>query len=184
MKTFQRLLIGAFISLLMYAQSAKAGILLEPYVGYVSGQQKQTGTSNLSGTEYGARVGYTLLNFGIGADYVAASYTDDSTPKNDLTIGDLGAFVSYKLPILFRVYATYVPSATVRVKSSSSDVKFKGNSARLGVGYTGLPFININFEYINATYTDVEIAGTTAALSTNSTTSAYAISISAPFNLF
>jgi len=184
MKVFRGLFACALFSLITLSQSVKAGILLEPYLGYVTGQQKQTGTANLSGTEFGARVGYTLLNFGIGAEYVGASYTDDSSPKNNLTIGDIGVFVSYKLPVLFRVYATYVPSAAVKDKVSNSEFTFKGNSAKLGVGYTGLPFININLEYINATYKDVEIAGSTLSLDTKSTTSAYAISISAPFNLF
>jgi hypothetical protein len=184
MKTSFKSLLFAIITVLTFNQAAQAGLLLEPYLGFVSGEAKQATTSKYTGTSYGARVGYTmLLGFAAGIDYNAMNFTDDSSPKNDLTSGDLGVFIAYKFPVLLRTYATYVPSASIDSKSNGTTSTLKaGNSLKLGVGFTGLPFINVNLEYISGSYSDIESAGTTVSLNPKFTTSAFALSISAPFD--
>jgi hypothetical protein len=184
MKIAVTILSAAFV-FLGFNQQAKAGILLEPYLGYVSGSQKQSSKNNFTGTEAGARVGYSFFGFALGADYITASYTDDASPKDTITEGELGAFVSFKFPILFRVYASYVPSSELKVKNSSVSSTLKdGSATRVGVGFTGLPIVNINFEIVSADYGKATALGTTSTLSPKSTTTGYALSVSAPFDLF
>lgn len=184
MKASLRIAVLTIFAALIVSQSAQASLLLEPYLGYVSGEAKQTTTAKFTGTEYGARVGWSsMIGLAVGGEYAAMSTTDDSSPKNDLKSSDLGVFVAYKFPIMLRAYATYFPSSEIKTSSSVVDGTFKsGNAMKLGVGFTGLPFININLEYITSNYSKFSSGGVEGDLSPKLTTSSYAISISAPFN--
>ncbi len=185
MKTLTKQFILAIFAVFAFNQAAQAGLLLEPYIGYASGQEKQTTTANYKGTEYGARVGYSILGFAAGAEYSAISFTDDSTPSQTLTNGDLGFFVAYKFPVLFRAFASYAPSSEIKDSSNGITSTLKsGNAMKIGVGYTGFPFININFEYQTSTYSKINSSGVDFPLSPSLTTTGYAITISAPFYLF
>ncbi|MFZ3231683.1 MAG: hypothetical protein WA160_15855 [Pseudobdellovibrio sp.] len=186
MKSYLKTALIATFASLTISQTASAGLLIEPYLGYLSGQQKQSSSSKYTGTEFGARIGYTtMLGLALGAEYAGTSTSDDNSPKNDQTSGDIGIFVAYKFPVLFRVFGTYIPSPELKNTSSGLTTTLKsGNVMKLGVGYTGLPFININFEYISASYSKVEAFGASADLSPSISTTGYAISIGAPFNLF
>lgn len=167
---------------LTLAQSVNASLLLEPYVGYMSGTIKQNSSSNVTGTDFGARIGYsTMIGLAFGAEYEGASLTDDASIKSTYTIGDLGAFISFKFPVLFRVYGTFVPSSTVKGSSNISFNLNKGTSTKLGLGFTGLPFININLEYYTSSYTEFEALGIKSTLSPSSTSSTIGLGVSAPF---
>ena len=170
----------------MINSSAQASLLLEPYLGYVSGKTEISNTtSKFTGTELGARVGFSNMGFALGVDYNVGKFTDDQTPKNDLTVNDLGVFVAYKFPVFIRAYLTYVPSPEVKSKDSGPELTYSsGNLTKLGVGFTGFPFININLEYIMATYGKISAGGITADLPSSAKTTAYALSVSAPFNFF
>ncbi len=186
MKSYFRITFFSVLTALMLSPSAHASLLLEPYIGYVSGKNEMgSSNSNFTGSELGARVGFSNMGFALGVDYDVAKYTDDSSPKADLTSNDLGVFVAYKFPILLRAYLTYVPSPELKSKTSVSDITFSsGNLTKLGVGFTGFPFININLEYIMATYGKGSVGGFTGDLPSKFKTTAYAISVSAPFNFF
>jgi hypothetical protein len=185
MKAYIKLVLLTAMAVVTFNPSAHAGLLLEPYLSYGSGQIKGVNSVNYSGTEYGARVGYTMMGFGIGGEYMATNLTTDSNPKDTLTSGDLGVFVSYKFPVLVRAYATYFPSSSLKDDNGTFNQTFKsGNILKLGVGFTGIPFIQIGVEYITSTYSKVEIGGVDFNTSPNVTTSGYALSVSAPFNLF
>ena len=161
---------------LLVNQAAQAGLLLEPYLGYSNGKIEQGSTSNdYKGTQYGLRLGYSVLFFAIGLDYTAAKYKDDATPENDLEIGDAGLFVAYKFPILLRAYATYVPSA--KMDYGTSTTLEDGTSTKLGLGFTGLPLVNINLEYQMAEYKEAN----SLTLVDKVETTGYALTISAPF---
>ena len=171
------------LTALFVNQSAQASLLLEPYLGYVTGKRDMSTSNNFTGTEYGARVGYSMLGFAIGADYQAVSVTDDGSPKTDLTSGDLGLFVAYKFPVLVHAYASYFPSPEAKFSNSGASGTYKsGNVMKLGVGFTGFPIVNVNLEYISGTYGKASAGGFEADINPKMTTSAYAISISAPFN--
>ncbi len=175
----------AVLAILSFNQTVHAGFLIEPYLGFVSGEQKQATTAKFTGTEYGARLGYSMLGFAIGAEYAAGSFSDDQTPKSDITMSDIGLFVAYNFPVLVRAYATYVPSSELKVNNSGLDSTLKsGNSMKLGVGFTGFPIINVNLEYISSSYSKIDTTIGAFDLDPKSTGTAFALSISAPFNLF
>ncbi len=188
MKSYARLALIASFALLTFRHSAQASLLLEPYLGYVTGGQIKSAPldAKYTGTEYGARVGYSIMNFAVGGEYLAKTLTDDSSPSsNTYTGGDLGIFAAFKFPILVRAFATYVPSPELKSSNSLGSSTFKsGNILKLGVGFTALPFININLEYISGTYSKINTNGIEANLQNNLTTTAYALSVSAPFTLF
>lgn len=161
------------------ALPAHADLLLEPYAGYYFGKMKVSGTNTdakTTGPGLGARVGYQTLGFMVGADYMTGMWTDDSNPKNDITPNDLGVFVGYNFPILVRAYLTYVPTSKLKAKNSSATSDLEGNSMKFGVGFTALPMVSINVEYIKGTYDKANGAKLTNKYNTDS----YGLSVSLP----
>ncbi|MDC0980423.1 hypothetical protein OAQ84_01670, partial [Bdellovibrionales bacterium] len=69
----------------------------------------------------------------------------------DITAKDLGVFAMFEFPILLRVWANYVFDATAAVSGISDTT---GTALKLGVGYTGLPFVSLNFEIVKRNYTE------------------------------
>ena len=185
MKSSIQLALLSAIAVLTFNQAAKAGILLEPYLGYVvSGQAKTSSTSNYKGTVYGARVGYSVLNFAVGAEYAATSFTDDSSPQQTITGGDLGLFGAFTFPVLVRAYATYIPSPILKASSVGPTITYKsGNIIKLGVGFTVLPLVNIGLEYTTGTYSKVDFGGPDFNLLNNLNTTSYALVVSVPITL-
>ena len=131
-------------TLFLAATAAQAGILIEPYVG--SGTSITTGESGgteiptsgdtVSGSSMGARLGYGMLGFHAGIDYDMITFDGEKQTNT-------GVFVSYKLPIMLRVYAAQVLSAT-----NNDGEKVDGLTAtKIGIGFTSLPFVNLNLEY-------------------------------------
>ncbi len=178
MKTLLKSFI-AILSLVAFSQTAKASLLVEPYLGYVSGKAKLSSSVNLTGTGYGARVGFSHMGFAAGVDYSAASLKDDGSPSIDYKAGDLGLFVAFKFPVLVRAYVTYIPSPELKANAGGADFTYKsGNLVKLGVGFTGLPFVNLNLEYFSGTYGQINSLDIDPKL----TTSGIALSVSAPFN--
>ena len=123
-----------------------------------------------TGTALGARVGYKKLGLAFGLDFNGNyNYQLGASKEKESFITILpGAFVSYKFPILFRVYGTIIPygflknapgsikedclSNAAKTKCPFLQTNIKNEkpiirSLKLGVGYTGLPFLNINLEY-------------------------------------
>lgn len=141
---------------------AQAGILIEPYAGYasltssgtvdISGTQGEIEESTLDGMVYGGRLGVGISNFGIGVDYSQAPQDDGGELKN------LGAFgmVSF---LNLRFWGTYVFSSQIAVELEDYNEKgtFKGDGVKVGLGWSILPFVSLNAEYmmINNTKEDL-----------------------------
>jgi hypothetical protein len=166
-----------------FLSSANAGVLLEPYVGYQTGKTKNSGVStDFSGLDYGARVGWQQMGFMLGLDFMTGKMTDKAkTPKsNDVTPQSFGVFVGYNFPVLLRVYGTYGFSNSVKLEQTGQSNKIEGSPLlKLGVGYNFLPLLSIALEYTTATYD--EYNGT--KMTNDTTSSAYGVSISVPFTL-
>ena len=103
------------------------------------------------------RIGYSYLNFAVGGDFSVGHwislYKENFTPfqnQERLTPILLGLFVSYKLPMLFRIYATLFPQTIVHFSSLEQSSKYCNSSrgAKIGMSYLSLPFLSINFEYL------------------------------------
>jgi hypothetical protein len=142
------------------ANQAQAGFLIEPFLGYtVSGETESAGESDdVTALTYGARLGLTTLGFMYGIEYNMGNYTvkgDDGDSDGDFT--NLGAFVGYEFPVMFRVWFSYYFNSTATPESEgNSEIDFKGSGTSLGLGYTGLPFVSINLVYTTNTFDEME----------------------------
>lgn len=173
-------LMAVFGITLLTGLSANAGLLLEPYFSYkMSGSASFSSGSSVTGNELGARVGYGMLGFAVGVDttlngkysYSNSGVTVDSTPKN------IGVFASYTFPILVRGYFTYM----VNAKESMPTAEYSGTGTKIGVQFTGLPFVAIGIETVSLSYKELSAAGVTTSVSeTGSHTN---LALSMPFNL-
>lgn len=164
-----------------FVSSAHADLLIEPYLGYHLGSYKSgSTTTDQSGVSFGARLGYQQLGFMAGLDYMTGKWTDKDTPKNDVTPSNLGLFVGYNFPVMLRAYGVYGIANSTKVESSGSSTKLEGSpQIKIGVGFTALPIVSINLEYMSATFDKAN--GNT--FTPNITSSMYGVTVSAPFDL-
>lgn len=174
-----------FILLLAFflVKPAEAGLLIEPAVGFSFSkfEPKNAKEYKANGVNLGGRLGYQNMGFQLGLDYLRGSeYIDSSHFSGNYNHSEWAAFAGFEFPVLFRVYAGYIFSAEGDAKhKTDGKVKFSdGSGMKLGVGYTGLPFIDINFEYRSGKYDKTKVGG----LSADSTDfSGFMIGLSLPF---
>ncbi len=164
-----------------FGSAANAGLLLEPYLGYEMGTFKDNFEGKMDGTMLGARVAWTApVMFWAGLDYaftVSAKFKSDTNgvPDSDAKRSTLYAVVGVDLPILLRGWVGY--GLMNEIKFDDYDNKIKGKSTKLGVSFTGLPFICLNLEYLMETF-DEQSAG---SLSPEMKNNAYVLSVSLPW---
>ncbi len=186
---FSRLIILALAFFII--KPVHAGLLLEPVIGYSLGkfETDSPGSSEdkAAGPSVGGRIGYQNLGFQLGLDYLRSNLSvDDNDFKEDLVSNEFAGFVGFEFPILVRVYAAYIFSAT-----SESDVDLglgagkealelnDGSGVKFGVGFTLLPFLDINVEYRKGQYSELKIGSTKT--DTDTDFSAVMIGVSLPF---
>jgi hypothetical protein len=166
---------------LAFGTNAHADLLIEPLVGYSFGRYTTTTPSEddetINGTSYGGRLGYSNLGLQLGVDYLNSN-VNVKDENDDLKATEWAGFVGFKFPILFRVYAGYVFSGSGELGNLDFS---KGTGMKAGVGFTGLPFININLEYRKIAYDEVKVGS--VELSDDYGYNAYMISLSLPFTL-
>lgn len=141
------------------ASVSHAGILLEPYLGMEMGKY----TTDLSGdgktefTNLGVRVAYTLpVLVWVGLDVnmgMSGKIKPDSGSASDMKRTSMGAVVGVDLPILLRGWAGVGFSNELKI-DNSVNTKIKGTYTKFGVGFTGLPFLSLNLEYIIDSFKD------------------------------
>ncbi|MBC7419797.1 MAG: hypothetical protein H7328_03630 [Bdellovibrio sp.] len=185
MKMSMKIALLSVFAILTFNQTARAGLLLEPYLGYAfSGDIKGASSYKITGTELGARVGFSTLGFAIGGEYMSGNFKDDAPNSSTYTNNDLGIFASFKFPILVRVYATFFPSSEFKQSATGYSATIKsGTQTKLGVGFTGFPIISVNLEYLMGSYSKVNFGGGDVDLNPAVKTNAMALVVSAPFDL-
>lgn len=160
---FSRLVLA---SLFLGAGVAKADLLLEPYIGYQLMKSELTGISGTddggkaNGARIGGRLGYMMpvLNFWVAADasVVASGKFEGNVSSNDgdLSGTDVYVDVGYDFPILLRAWLGYGVSNTSKVKFDvgGENELSGGTHVKIGVGFTPLPLVSLNVEYITADY--------------------------------
>ena len=107
------------------------------------------------GISPGMRLGYSSLGLAVGVDltvgYWKSVFGEFSTSFGERqTVVPIlpGLFVSYKLPLLFRAYASVIPQARVQLKTKEGDQNCNySRGGKLGISYLSLPFLSVNFEY-------------------------------------
>lgn len=181
--TFNKCLVFvfSFFVFVSFNQNTHAGgFLVEPVLGYsVGGHEVSNNDTSYNGVSLGARLGYQFLGLQGGFDYLQSNLSMKDV--DSLTAREMGLFVGYEFPILLRAYAGYIFSSTAKKEASIDQEYTKGSGTKFGVGFTGLPFIDINFEYRMGDFTELKTNGSTS--STDVTNKAFMISLSLPFVL-
>lgn len=150
-----------------YVSNTHAGLLIEPLVGFSYGKlnsetsgfgSTETDTAGLKGASYGGRLGYQNFGLQLGLDYLSSNmkYGADD---NKLKTSEFGGFIGYELPVLFRVYAGYVFSGTGTLTDDTNNLSVdlkSGSGPKVGIGFTLLPFLDINVEYRSISYAIIE----------------------------
>lgn len=163
---------------LLFPSLSGADIYLEPSVGYVLGKYKGSVTvaspalfageeiplkQDAKGLGYGAKLGWTNDFLAVGVDVALASTTgkEDGSPDTKYNSTDMGVFAQLDLPVLpFKFAATYVLSSRVKTKQSGNDdAEMTGKGLKIGAGFTGLPFLSINLDYVMSNYDDYKTEG-------------------------
>lgn len=139
----------AFAIVLGFASTSQAGVLFDPYLGFEYGNTKNA-DGNLDGTVLGARLAYELpVFFWFGVDYamsVSQTYKPDQFANSDAKRSSLYAVAGVDFPILFRAWLGYGLMNEIKFDNGKVD---GGDAMKIGVGFTGLPFISLNLEMIN-----------------------------------
>lgn len=171
----------ALCALIMgFSSVSNAGLLLEPYLGYEMGTTKDP-DGKLDGTQMGLRVAWTApIMFWAGVDYTmgvsAKLKPDDSAiADSDAKRSTLYGVVGVDFPILLRGWFGY--GFKNELKADDWDTKYEGTSTKIGVGFTGLPFISLNLEYLMEEFDKAD--GTT--LATKAKNTGYVLSVSLPW---
>lgn len=154
------------VLLLGIQQMAMAELLVEPVVGWSGNQKIDTSPKNYSGgngLSYGGRLGFQKLGAQVGLDYLQSDISMSSSDfDKNLTTKEWAAFIGYKFPAFFRLYGGYIFSAEGDSKINNADLKLTGGTGfKAGLGFTILPFIDINLEYRKGTYDETKIGGAT-----------------------
>ncbi|MCB0348265.1 MAG: hypothetical protein KDD37_05490 [Bdellovibrionales bacterium] len=176
---------GCLLAFGLYSSSAMAGLYVEPYLGYViSGDSeiKVAGSSisdgDLTGASYGLRAGWSLpVMFAFGLEYQGGTLTYEvsGSADEDYDFSAVGLFASAKF-IFVKAYATYFFDATIE---DESNTEYSGSGYKIGVGYTGLPFIAINLDYSVFNYD--EASPSISGVDVDSTMTM--LSVSVPFDI-
>jgi hypothetical protein len=153
MKTLKTLLAVAVLAI---GLNANAGLYLDPYFGTAISGDYDGGTASddFSAQDMGLRLGWGMLGLSFGVDYrmTTASASWDGGGDFDFDGSLISAYVGYEFPIMIRVYGEYILSQDLSSDDLPSTASFDGASGNIiGIGYTGLPFVALNFEMVNYT---------------------------------
>lgn len=184
MNIFKKLKItGLAFGLIFIMSSASAALLVEPHLGYNLGTSGDG--ESYSGGQFGMRLGYQQLGLMAGLDFTRSSFDQNTiagavTTTNKYERNEWGLFVGYNLPILIRAWGAYYFSNTT--KNTIDNSELTGNTKELGVGFTPLPLLSINFMY---RMIDLNKNETAAGVKTAVDNSAqeYVVGISLPLTL-
>lgn len=147
----KKLLLGLVFAAFAISQTPAHALLIEPFIGYQTGDFTSGSTKeDIDGIEFGGRLGATFTMVDIGGEIAKGDLSIDSSPSSDLETTDMGVFVAVNFPILVRAYVTYFLSSEAEPDSGAN---YEGDGGyRLGIGFTGLPFVSINVERILRKY--------------------------------
>jgi hypothetical protein len=182
-KTLRLFFAGLAFSLL--ATPAKAGLLIDPYLGYEAFGTVAVANSpirlNYSGTGFGFRMGYTLFLVSFSADFrmVRGSLTNQNGGTDAFEETQIGAVVGAAFPFI-RAYLGYSPINKLMFGSSSTS--YSGSSTKFGIGFSGLPFVVFNAEYVMNNYNAVK-SNLLPQSSLAASGSAFVLSVSWPFDI-
>lgn len=169
---------AVFALVLGFTSVSQAGLLLEPYLAYEMGTTSGATEGKADGTTLGARIGWTApVMFWLALDGATGTITSkpDAGANEDGKRTSLYATVGVDFPILVRGWLGYGLMNEVSFDSG----KVKGKATKIGVGFTGLPFISLNVEMVKETFDDRDGATMDPTLDNSATV----LSVSLPLDL-
>lgn len=189
----KRLILSAMLTLAIAPTAALADILIEPGIAYRTGSY-DGGTGNtgkVSGVGLSARAAYSFVMVFAGLDlaYNFGTYSPDSGSSGDITAVTAGPVVGVSLPALpLRFWAAYLLWDYATQKTSSTpavDQIISGTGLKIGGGYTIIPLLSVNLEYVMHTHTkfDNKAAGVSGDLPTSVKGTDFVISASVPLDI-
>lgn len=183
--------VGLFLALLTFAQTASASFLIEPHLSYNlsgSGDNNASGASKVeydyNGAQYGLKLGYQALGLMAGLDFKRSNYDMDyetsvGTLTGEMERNEWGLFVGYNFPILVRGWVGYYFSNTT--KDTKNNTEMTGNTTELGVGFTALPFLSVNLMYRLINLDELESGGNKTGIDIDNRE--FVVGVSLPLNL-
>lgn len=144
----------ALTMMLGFSGVAHASIMFEPYLGYETGKFSDPDGKG-DGVNIGARLAYhTPIFLWLGLDGnvgISGNFKPDSSSiaNSDMKRNSLYGVVGVDFPILLRAWAGYAFMDDQKLDSPHNST-LKNKTYKVGVGFTGLPFISLNVEYIKA----------------------------------
>ncbi|MGE5086816.1 MAG: hypothetical protein ACM3MG_10985 [Bacillota bacterium] len=168
-----------------FSGAAHAGVMIEPYLGYEMGSSSGGSLdAKTSFTNFGARLAWRApVMFWLGLDAnigMSGKIKPDTGSDFDSKRTTYYAVAGIDLPILLRGWVGYGFSNTFKNEDVTNS-KWTGKTTKIGVGFTGLPFISLNLEYLKDTVDKIE-----SDLGTNNSPnvdhSSYMLSVSLPLN--
>lgn len=167
----KRILFALFLTSICFfqTQKARAELLIEPLVGWSFAEGLDIEDSgdfkSGDGPSIGGRIGYQKLGFQLGLDYLHSSIDMSSNQfDEDVKSNQWAGFVGFKFPILFRVYAGYIFSADGDSELNGRTLELKdGTGGKFGLGFTILPFLDINLEYRKGAYDKFELGSVSSS---------------------
>jgi hypothetical protein len=200
MQKFLFSVLSVFIFMTFVSAKSNAEILIEPFVGQESSGSTEDNDKSTA-IAYGARLGYSMLGLSFGVQYSMfdgdrEEIDDAGVKKHDLTGSDLGLFVGYRFPMFIKVWATYFVASSVKIAkfaidpddsgpatTLTGDLELEGSGAELGIGFTFIPFVDLNIAYRSITYDDNKYTAASNADIEESDRDALVLSVSVPFTL-
>ncbi len=160
-----------------FTSVSHANLLLEPYLGYEMGKTTSSGTeSKTELVNLGGRIGWAspimlwlALDVNLGMN---GKVKPDGSADQDATRNSYYAVAGLDFPILVRGWVGYGFTNELKLDNG----KYEGTGMKLGVGFTGLPFVSLNLEYLTDSYDKFD----GASLSTKTELSSYMLSVSLP----
>lgn len=169
-------LLVVLVAVLGFGSVSHADILIEPYLGYEMGKTTDP-DGKLTGSQLGLRLAYkTPVMLWVGADYtagVSGEVDPDSGTKETAKRSTLSGVVGIDFPILLRAWVGVGLTNELKVDNAGT---FKGKNVKLGVGFTGLPFVSLNLEYVKDTWDKLD----SNSLLTDAQNESYVFSVSLP----
>lgn len=134
-----------------FVNQSFASWFVEPYLGYEAGIAKSgekavsdmsVSNNSLNGMFFGARAGYSFLNFSGGLEH---SISKSQWKNESVSPSDSFVFASIGIPGIRLMGAVGISH---KFKVPDTGAEFSGKNYKLSLSFTGTPFININMEYL------------------------------------
>ena len=142
------------------ALSTNAKLLLEPYMGFGKSSSEQIQTPDVShdrfslipGVKIGMNTMLRLVSAGMEISYQDTTVEDPSQTEHNLERTDYALFAGFDFPVLFRVFGKYILKSSLDI----GETKIVDSSGYgFGLGYVGLPLLNLNLEYRNLSWNKI-----------------------------